>query len=60
MIGYNEIEMEKFKANINNEFEMSNLRNFAYFLEIEIVKKKHVILLHQKKYEKKYFEEGII
>lgn len=47
----NENGSEKFKENMENEFEMSYIRNLAYFLGMEIVNPGHGVLLHQKKYE---------
>ena len=34
--GSNEDELVKFKASMENEFEMSDLKNLAYFLEKEL------------------------
>lgn len=50
--GSNEDESQIFKASINNEFEMSDLGNLAYFLGIENVNTGHGVFLCMKKYEK--------
>lgn len=42
--------MTKFKANIENEFEIPDLGNLTYFLRMEIEDKKYEFFLHQKNY----------
>ncbi|XP_050914575.1 uncharacterized mitochondrial protein AtMg00810-like [Lathyrus oleraceus] len=48
-------EMVKFKKMLMNEFEMTNLRNMTYFLRMEIMYSKKVVL-HQMKYELEFLK----
>lgn len=41
-------ELAMFKASMENEFEMSNLGNLAYFVGMEIVNTRHIVFLHRK------------
>lgn len=43
---------------MENEFEMKDLGNLAYFLKLEFVNTMFGVFLHRKKYEKKHIEEG--
>lgn len=43
---------------MENEFEMTDLGNLAYFLKMEFVNTMFGVFLHRKKYEKKHIEEG--
>ncbi|GAU25658.1 hypothetical protein TSUD_265850 [Trifolium subterraneum] len=48
--GANEKEILKFKTNLMQEFEMSDLGNLSYFLGMEFKHTKKGVFLHQKKY----------
>lgn len=48
--GDEEIEIERFKENMNTVFEMTSLGIIDYFLGLEVVHSLIGILLHQRKY----------
>jgi len=49
-IGSNDAEMEDFKKNMMNQFEMSYLGNLTYFLGIEFEMNSQGVIIHQRKY----------
>ncbi|XP_050878503.1 uncharacterized mitochondrial protein AtMg00810-like [Lathyrus oleraceus] len=51
LTGSCEHEIDKFKKELMNEFEMTNLGNMAYFLGKNIMYFEKCIILHQLKYE---------
>jgi len=48
--GNNINNMKKFKQLMMNEFEMTDLGDFSYFLGMEFIRTKKDIILHQRKY----------
>ena len=48
--GKNEVFISKFKSELMEEFEMSDLGTMTYFLGIEFHKSKLGLLMHQRKY----------
>lgn len=55
--GSNEYELVKFKESMENEFKMSYLVNFAYFLRLETVEKKAWSFLGLEKICRRHLEE---
>lgn len=48
--GNNETEMDYFKSNMKNQFEISDLGKLTYFFGIEFEMNSQGIVIHQKKY----------
>jgi len=46
----NEAEIEGFKKNMKNQFEMSDLGNLTYFLGVEFEMNAQGVVIHQRKY----------
>lgn len=53
--GSNIEDMVEFKKRIMQEFDMTNLGELSYFLDIEYPKRSEGIFLHQKKYVKTFW-----